>query len=130
MLRLLLFPLLLSIAVLAGPAKSTRWQGTLAGDVKGAQISFVVSPDGKTLSQIVFSGSERTYVKQEQTASNPEQSFAISNGKVSGVKIKTDKAAASAWSYELQGEFTEKSAKGTLLDANGHQMQWTATPAL
>jgi hypothetical protein len=141
MLKLLLFPLLLTIAIVtappkAGSAKGTKWEGMLSNGMKGDKISFVVSPDGKKLSDLTFIGYWRCSGRLEQITVGPDSSFAIANGKVSGVVVDPPNGGSTAWRFELQGEFSGKTAaKGTFrmninnLGCDTYKLQWTAAPA-
>lgn len=140
MLKLLLFPLLLTIAIVharsaAEPAKGTKWEGSLSNGMKGDKISFIVSPDGKRLSELTFSGYWRCSGKLEQTTVGPDSSFNIVNGKVSGVAVDPPNGGSTAWRFEVDGEFTGKAAaKGTFrmninnLGCDTYKLQWTAAP--
>jgi hypothetical protein len=136
--KVLVFPLLLGVAVVAArsaPPKGTQWQGTVSNGMKGDKISFVVAPDGKTLTDLTFSGYWRCSGKLEQTTIGPDSDFAIKGGKVSGVVVDPAGGGATAWRYDLQGDFTGKAAaKGTFrmninaLGCDTYQLQWTAAP--
>ncbi|WP_400192604.1 hypothetical protein [Hymenobacter sp. B81] len=138
MLRLLLFPLLLAVAVVAAPpkGKGTQWQGTISNGMKGDKLSFVVSADGKRISQLTFSGYWRCGGKLEQTTVGPDGSFTVQNGQVKGALVEPPQGGSTAWRYDLQGRFTGKTvAQGTFrMNINGlgcdtHLLQWKAAPA-
>ncbi|UYZ58537.1 hypothetical protein [Hymenobacter latericus] len=136
----LLFPLLLAIAILNAPAKEappkgTKWEGTISNGMKGDKISFVVSPDGKKLSELTFSGYWRCSGKLEQTTVGPDSAFNIVGGKVAGVAVDPPSGGSTAWRFEVQGEFSGKAAaKGTFrmninnLGCDTYKLQWAAAP--
>ena len=138
--KLLLFPLLLTAAIATAPPrpappKPTHWTGTFSNGMKGATISFDVSADGKTLSELTFQGYWRCSGKLELTTAGPTHSFPIKSGKVSGVVVDPPGGGATAWRFELDGLVGAKSAQGTFrmninaLSCDTYKLQWTATPA-
>ncbi|MFC7667291.1 hypothetical protein ACFQT0_07575 [Hymenobacter humi] len=87
MIKSLLFSCLLIVAIATAPPKSTRWNGTVSNGTTGDKISFVVSPDGKTLSELTFDGYEQCSGRLERQMVGPKDRFSIMGGKVSGVAI-------------------------------------------
>ena len=133
MIKSILFSGLLAIAIATAPPKSTRWTGTVGNGMKGDKISFLVSPDGKTLSDLTFDGYWQCSGRLERQVVGPKDLFTIVDGKVSGVAL--DPPTGSSWRFELQGDFTGKSAAAgtfrmniTGLGCDSHQLQWAAAP--
>ena len=133
MIKSILFSGLLIIAIATAPPKSIRWTGAVSNGLKGDKISFVVSPDGKTLSDLTFDGYWRCSGRLERQLVGPKDTFPIVNGKVSGVAL--DPPTGGSWRFELQGDFTSKTAAvGTFrmniigLGCDSHKLQWTAAP--
>ncbi|GAA4378981.1 hypothetical protein [Hymenobacter koreensis] len=137
MFKLLLFPLLLTVAVVAAPSKtkSVHWAGTISNGMKGDKISFDVSPDGKKLTNLTFDGYWRCSGKLERQVVGPEGSFAIENNKVSGVVLDPPGGGGTAWRFDLQGNFSGKAAaKGTFrmnitaMGCDTYKLEWAAAP--
>ncbi|GAB2946665.1 hypothetical protein GCM10027048_09540 [Hymenobacter coalescens] len=136
--KVLVFPLLLGVAVVAArstPSKGTQWQGTIGNGMKGGRISFVVAPDGKTLSQLTFSGYWRCGGKLEQITIGPDTNFTVRDGNVRGVAVDPPAGGASAWRYDLEGRFSgAEAATGTFrlninaLSCDTRRLEWTAVP--
>ncbi|KAA9331373.1 hypothetical protein F0P96_14095 [Hymenobacter busanensis] len=138
MFKLLLFPVLLTVAVVAAPPvppKSTHWEGTVSNGMKGDKISFDVSADGKTLSNVTFQGYWRCSGKLEQMTAGPTKTFSIVGGKASGVVVDPPGGGSTAWHYEFEGTVAKTAAKGTYrmainnLGCDTYKLQWTAVPA-
>ena len=108
MIKSILFFGLLIIAIATAPPKSIRWTGAVSNGLKGDKISFVVSPDGKTLSALTFDGHWRCSGRLERQLVEPKDTFPIVNGKVSGGAH--DPPTGGSWRFELQGDFTSKTA--------------------
>lgn len=132
--KVLLFPLLLSVAIATTPPKGTRWAGTVSNGMKGDKISFVVSPDGRQLSELTFDGYWRCSGRLERQVIGPKAAFDIRNGKVSGTVL--DPPSGGSWRFELQGDFTGKAAaQGTFrmnitgLGCDTYKLQGAAAPA-
>ncbi|ALW84890.1 hypothetical protein AUC43_07175 [Hymenobacter sedentarius] len=133
MLKSVLFSGLLIVAIATAPPKSTRWMGSVSNGMKGDKISFVVSPDGKTLSELTFDGYWRCSGRLERQVVGPKDTFSIVNGKVSGVAL--DPPTGGTWRFELQGDFSAKTAAtGTFrmnitgLGCDTYKLQWAAAP--
>lgn len=133
--KVLLFPVLLTAAILTSPPKDTRWTGNISNGMKGDKISFVVSADGKRLSNLTFTGYWRCNGKLESTTVGPKDTFQIQNGKVSGVVTDPPGGGSTAWRFDLQGNFTGKmAATGSFrmninaLGCDTYKLQWTAAP--
>ncbi|MBF9239265.1 hypothetical protein I2I05_17875 [Hymenobacter sp. BT683] len=133
MLKSILFSSLLIGAIATAPPKSTRWTGTVSNGMKGDKITFVVSPDGKTLSELTFDGYWRCSGRLERQVVGPKDKFNIVKGKVSGVVL--DPPTGGSWRFELQGNFTGKTAAAgtfrmniTGLGCDTYKLKWTAAP--
>ncbi|RAK64666.1 hypothetical protein [Hymenobacter edaphi] len=132
--KVLVFPLLLGVAVVTAPPKPTRWTGTFSNGMKGAKISFDVSPDGKSLSDLTFQGYWRCAGKLELTTAGPTHRFPIQNGRASGVVVDPPNGGATAWRFEFDGDIGRKAAKGTFrmninaLNCDSYKLEWTAAP--
>ncbi|OGX82574.1 hypothetical protein BEN47_04105 [Hymenobacter lapidarius] len=133
MIKSILFSGLLAVAIATAPPKSTRWTGTIGNGMKGDKISFLVSPDGKLLSDLTFDGYWRCSGRLERRVTGPRDVFPIVKGKVSGVAL--DPPTGSNWRFELRGNFTGKfAATGTFrmnitgLSCDSNQLQWAAAP--
>ncbi|MCC3155907.1 hypothetical protein LJ737_01570 [Hymenobacter sp. 15J16-1T3B] len=136
--KVLVFPVLLGLAVYAShlePPKPTHWVGTISNGMKGDKISFDVSPDGKTVSNLLFQGYWRCAGKLEQTSTGPAGSFPVRGGKASGVVVDPPAGGASAWRYEFEAAVGKATAQGSFrMNINGlgcdtYKLQWTAAPA-
>lgn len=133
MIKSILFSGLLAVGIATAPPKSTRWTGTVGNGVEGDKISFVVSPDGKTLSELTFDGYWQCSGRLERQVTGPKDVFSIENGKVSGVAL--DPPTGSNWRFELQGNFTDKSAAAGTFRMNitgsgcdSRPLEWSAVP--
>jgi hypothetical protein len=132
--KVLLFPALLTVAILTAPPKSTHWMGSAINGTQENKISFVVSPDGKQLSDLTFTGIWKCKGQAEKALLGPRGTFEIQNGKVSG--IVQDSPIGSAWHFDLQGDFNAKAASKEPFRMNlsaspneTYTVQWVAAPA-
>ena len=111
---------------------SGKWRGTVTNGYKGDSIHFVVSPDGKQITELTFKGYWRCSGTLEQTEVGPEQSIPIVNGKADGVIVDPPDGGSTAWRFEFHGTFKENQASGTFrmnisaLACDTYQLQWTA----
>ena len=132
MLKTLLFPALLSIAIFTAPPKGVRWVGAVSNGSEKDKISFVVSPDGQQLSALTFNGSWGGRGQLVPSAGILKDALRIANGKVSGVLLASP--TSSPWRFELQGNFARATPAATFrmnLTAPGgatRQLCWTAVP--
>ncbi|GGG44616.1 hypothetical protein [Hymenobacter glacieicola] len=136
--KVLLFPVLLAAAIATAPPKAatgTRWTGVISNGMKGDKISFTVSPDGKKIANFTFDGYWRCGGKLERQVVGPEGSFAIKEGKVSGVAVKSPHGSATAWRFAIEGGFAGKTAANGMFRMNintvgcdTYALQWSAKP--
>jgi hypothetical protein len=136
--KVLVFPVLLGVAVYAArfePPKPTHWAGTISNGMKGDKISFDVTPDGRSVSNVTFQGYWRCSGKLEQTTAGPTHAFPLNAGKASGVVVDPPSGGATAWRFEFDGDIGKAAAKGTFrmningLGCDSYKLQWTAAPA-
>lgn len=117
--------LLLLLGLLAGPAPApatpgTHYLGTFSNGAKGDTLSFVLAPDGKTISDLKFKGYWRCSGKLVQLpASGPRGTCAVANGRIAG-RLCQDGAAAGNC-FELSGRVAGAAASGKLRLTNGAQ---------
>ncbi|AMR28015.1 hypothetical protein A0257_13565 [Hymenobacter psoromatis] len=133
MLKTLLFPALLSIAIFTAPPKGTRWVGVVSNGSEKDKISFVVSPDGRQLSSLTFNGFWQGRGQLGPMAGLAKDALRIANGKVSGVLLSS--STDHPRRFELQGDFARvaKAAatfRMNLTEPGGttRQLCWTAAP--
>jgi hypothetical protein len=132
--KVLLFPALLTVAILTTPPKGTHWAGSAISGQQENKIDFVVSADGKYVSGLTFGQFWNCSGPQAKCRLAPQELFEIQNGKVSGV-VTNPIDSSTAWRFDLQGDFTGKTAaKGTFrmninaLGSDTYKLQWTAAP--
>lgn len=133
MLKTLLFPALLSIAIFTAPPKGTRWIGAVSNGSKKDKISFVVSPDGQQVSALTFNGHWQGRGQPSPLAGMPPDALRIANGKVSGVLLASP--TSQPWHFELRGNFARVATAAatfrmnlTRPDGDTRQLSWTAIP--
>lgn len=133
MLKIILFPSLLALAIATAPPKSTQWLGSVPDSPADDHISFVVSPDGKQLSELTFDGYWHCGGHPERQVMHPKTCFSIVDGKVVGEAL--DPPTGGTWRFELQGDFTARSATArtfrmniTGLGCANYQREWAAAP--
>lgn len=133
MLKTLLFPALLSIAIFTAPPKGTRWVGDVNNGPVKDKISFVVSPDGQQLLALTFNGIWQGRGLLGPDAGMPKDALRIANGKVSGVLLAS--SAGSPRRFELQGNFARVATAAATFRMNltepggiTRQLCWTAVP--
>ncbi|TGD78507.1 hypothetical protein [Hymenobacter wooponensis] len=131
--KVLLFPALLTVAILTAPPKGTHWTGSATTGKQENKINFVVSADGKHLSDLTFDGFWNCSGQQEQRMVGPREIFEIHDGKVSGVVLDTP--GGDALQFELRGDFTGKAVSKKPFRMNlsaspceTYSMQWMAAP--
>ncbi|MBJ6109133.1 hypothetical protein JAO73_08935 [Hymenobacter sp. BT523] len=133
---LLLFPFLavLSAARPAAPAAGTRFEGKFTNGLKGNTLSFVLAPDGKTISDLTFKGYWRCDGKLEMLggAGPSKGTFAVSNGTIAGRICEPPTGGATAWCFDLGGKIAGKTATGRFrmninaLRCDSYELQWEA----
>ncbi|RYU80075.1 hypothetical protein [Hymenobacter persicinus] len=133
---LLLLPILavLTAATTPGtPPAGTRFEGKFTNGLKGNTLSFVLAPDGKTISDVTFKGYWRCDGKLEMLgATGPKGTFAVTNGTIAGRLCEPPNGGASAWCFDLGGKLTGKTATGRFrmninaLRCDSYELQWEA----
>ncbi|RSK31131.1 hypothetical protein [Hymenobacter metallilatus] len=106
--RALLLPLLLSLTASVPPnvpAVGTLFKGKVLNGMKGDSLSFVLAPDGKTVSNVTFTGYWPCDGKlEQQRAAGPAKgTFAVSGGTISGRLCEPPNGGATAWCFSLSG---------------------------
>jgi hypothetical protein len=116
--------LLLSLlGLLAGPprprpAAGTHFLGTFSNGAKGDTLSFMLAPDGRTISDLKFKGYWRCAGQLVQLpAGGPKGTYAITNGRIAG-RLCQDGAGNC---YELSGRVAGAAANGKLRLTNRAQ---------
>ncbi|TGE05470.1 hypothetical protein [Hymenobacter fodinae] len=133
--KVLLFPALLTVAILTAPPKGTHWTGSTTSGPQENKIDFVVSADGKHLSGLTFDGFWKCAGTQAKRTLGPQEIFEIHDGRVSGVV--QDAPSGSAWHFDLQGDFSGgKTVRKQTFRMNlssspceTYSVQWVAAPA-
>jgi hypothetical protein len=130
---MILFPGLLTIAILTAPPKSTRWSGAASNGTRTEKISFLVSPDGRKLTELTFDGYWRCAGKVKRQVVGSDKSFPIVNGKAGGVVL--DPPTGDTWRFELEGDFSSTDAAADTFrmrinspGCDAYQVQWAAAP--
>jgi hypothetical protein len=132
--KVLLFPALLTVAILTTPPKGTHWTGSAITGQQENKIDFVVSADGKHLSGLTFDGFWNCSGQEQKRIIGPQEIFEIQDGKVSGVV----QAAPSGgiMHFVLQGDFKGKAMRKRAFRMNlsaspceTYSVQWVAAPA-
>ncbi len=133
MLKTLLFPALLSIAIFTAPPKGTRWVGVVSNGPEKDKISFVVSPDGRQLSALTFNGIWQGRGQPGPAAGMAKDALRIANGRVSGVLLASPTGRPRR--FELQGDFARAAPAATTFRMNltepggtTRELCWTAVP--
>ncbi|GAB3853555.1 hypothetical protein GCM10028822_22450 [Hymenobacter terrigena] len=134
---LLLFPLLLGLT--AGtppkaPKPGTLFKGKFLNGMKGDSLSFVLAPDGKTVSNFTFNGYWRCDGKLErQRAAGPTKgSFTVTNGTIAGRLCEPPNGGATAWCFDVGGQIAGKNATGRFrmninaLRCDSYELKWEA----
>jgi hypothetical protein len=132
MLKTLLFPALLSIAIFTAPPKGTRWVGAVSNGPEKDKISFVVSPDGRQLLTLTLNGIWQGRGRLESATGMAKDALRSANGKVSGVLLGSPTSRPRR--FELQGDFAQAATAATfrmnLTEPGGptRELCWTAVP--
>ncbi|TDN36675.1 hypothetical protein E4631_13945 [Hymenobacter sp. UV11] len=133
MLKTLLFPALLSIAIFTAPPKGTRWVGNANNGPEKNKISFVVSPDGQQLLALTFNGIWQGRDQLAPATGLATNALRIANGKVSGVLLASPTSRPRR--FELLGDFARAATAATTFRMNltepggtTRELCWTATP--
>jgi hypothetical protein len=132
--KVLLFPALLTVAILTAPPKGTHWTGSATTGQQENKIDFVVSADGKHLSGLTFDGFWNCSKQQAKRTLGPQEIFEIHDGKVSG--IVQDVPGGGIIRFVLQGDFKAKTPSKQAFRMNlsaspceTYSVQWVAAPA-
>ncbi|GAB2852610.1 hypothetical protein [Hymenobacter ruber] len=133
---LLLLPFLAALSAATNPIApkaGTRYEGKFTNGLKGNTLSFVLAPDGKTVSDFTFKGYWRCDGKLEMLgATGPKGTFAVANGAIKGRLCEPPNGGASAWCFDLGGQITGNTAKGRFrmninaLRCDSYELQWEA----
>lgn len=115
---LLLLLLLLKLATTQGPAAqspSIRYEGTFSNGIKGDTISFLLSPDGNTISGLTFKGYWRCAGKlQPLAAVGPRGTYTVTNGAIAGRLCEGSQKSGPDNCFELSGKINGAAANGKL----------------
>ncbi|MER3497252.1 MAG: hypothetical protein C4308_00750 [Chitinophagaceae bacterium] len=89
--------------------------------MKGDQVSFDVSEDGRRLENLTFIGYCRCDGKLESMTAGPKRSFEIRNGRVNDHISEPPNGGSTAWRFELDATIE---AKGIWNFSHEHQQPW------
>ncbi|RZK15957.1 MAG: hypothetical protein EOO56_21630 [Hymenobacter sp.] len=131
---LLLLPLLLKLfATAPSQTLGTRYQGAFSNGVKGDTISFVLSADGKTISDLAFKGYWRCAGKlQLLAAPGPRGTYTVSNGTIADRLCEGSQKNGPDNCFELSGKINGAAANGklrlrnTAKQCDSDQLLWSA----
>ena len=110
-----------------------RFSGTVSNGYKGDKISFNLSADKKTITDLTFSGYWRCNGRLESITVGPEKGYAVKNGEVHGVILDPENGGSTAFRFALDGTIKGKTASGTFrmsitnLNCDTHLLKWTAS---
>ena len=96
------------------------------------KISFVLSADGKFVSQVIFSGVWRCGGGNEKITAGPDQTFAVTNGIIKGFTVDPVNGGASAFRFDIQGNVSDQLASGIFrmyikgLACDTYKLRWVA----
>jgi hypothetical protein len=116
----------------AATRKAGKWEATVSNGYKGDRLTFTVSPDGKRVDSVAFTG----YWQKKNRMSievlknlDPPDAFVVANGIFSAVQ---QMPKAGMW-WEMTGQFvTPTTAQGTYRatfaggENDTYKLQWTA----
>ena len=121
-----------AVSIESAVAVKRHFKGAFSNGMKGDSISFDISPDGKKLENLTFSGYWRCSGKLEQTVVGPEGAFTIVNNKVNDHISEPPDGGSTAWRFELKALINGKSASGTFrmninnLGCDTYELKFTA----
>jgi len=110
-----------------------HFEGAFSNGMKGDSISFDISADGKTLSNLTFKGYWRCSGRLESTTAGPEGSFTIIDNKVNDHIAEPPGGGSTAWRYDLEADIKSNTAKGSFrmninnLGCDSYKLMWTAS---
>ena len=110
-----------------------NFSGTISNGYKGDKISFKLSADKKTITDLTFSGHWRCDGRIESITVGPEKGMAVKNGEVHGVVLDPEGGGSTAFRFALDGAIKGKTASGTFrmsitnLNCDTHLLKWTAS---
>ena len=116
------------------PKAGTLFKGKFANGMKGDSLSFVLAPDGKTVSDLTFKGYWRCSGKlEQQRAAGPTKgTYAVTNGTITGRICEPPNGGSTAWCFDFGGQIAGKTAKGRFrmninaLGCDSYELQWQA----
>ena len=109
-----------------------QFSGTISNGYKGDKISFKLSADKKTITDLTFSGHWRCSGKIESITVGSEKGMPVKNGEVHAVVLDPETGGSTAWRFALDGVIKGKSASGTLrisivnLGCDTYVLKWIA----
>lgn len=127
---LILFISLTSFICYSPPPK--KFAGTFSNGMKGAKLTFTLSADGKSISDVTFIGYWRCSGKLELTTLGPSRAVNVQNGNISAIVVEPENGGATAMRYEINGTIKGNQASGTFrmnlnaLGCDTYKLNWTA----
>lgn len=109
-----------------------QFSGTISNGYKGDKISFKLSADKKTITDLTFSGHWRCSGKMESITVGPDKGIPVKNGEVHAVVLDPETGGSTAWRFALDGMIKGKTASGTFrmsivnLGCDTYVLKWTA----
>lgn len=100
--------------------------------MKGAKLTFTLSADEKSISDVTFIGYWRCSGRLELTTLGPSGAVKVQNGNVSAIVVEPENGGATAMRYEINGTIKGKQASGTFrmnlnaLGCDTYKLNWTA----
>lgn len=120
-------------AEITGPTGNLHFEGAFSNGMKGDSISFDISADGKSLSNLTFKGYWRCSGRLESTIAGPEGAFTIIDNKVNDHISEPPNGGSTAWRYDLEADINGNTASGNFrmninnLGCDSYKLKWTAT---
>lgn len=112
--------------------RARYFAGAISNGMKGDSINFILSADGKQLSELNFKGYWRCAGKLESTLVGPEGSFPVVNGIAKGHITEPPNGGSTAWRFEIDAKIQGNTASGTFrmninnLGCDTYVLKWTA----
>ncbi len=95
-------------------SKPKHFKGAFSNGMKGDSLSFDLSADGKTITNLLFKGYWRCNGKLEQQRGvGPDGTFKVVNGKVDGHISEPPDGGSTAWRFDLNATIIGSKASGT-----------------
>lgn len=123
---------LFSITFVSTAQKPATYEGTFQSGYRDTKISFVLSPDGKQVSDLTFAGNIKCDSAVQQVKVSTGKPLPIVDGKINGVISDPEDGGAAAWHFEIHGFVLKGKATGTFrlnntnLGCDTHKLKWSA----